>query len=87
MERVAKHYEVETGEMFKRTYRPSEARRVAIYLSRRVLGLSLGEIGRKFEMGYTGVSRGVTAVAKSVEEDTKLRKKIDKMISNAKVKT
>jgi len=87
LERVAKYYRVETGDLLKRTYRPSEARRVSIYLSRRELGLRLGEIGKKFELGYTGVSRCVTAVSKSVEKDAKFRKNIEKIISNIKVKT
>ena len=85
LERVAKYYGVETGELLKRTYRPSEARRVSIYLSRRVLSMKLGEIGMKFELGYTGVSRCVMAVSKLVEKDARCRKNIEKMIGEFKL--
>ena len=87
LERVGKFYGVEKGKLVRRTYRPSEARRVGIYLSRRILGMKLNEIGERFELGYTGVSRCVNAVSKAVAEDEKYRKKIEKITAKAKVKT
>jgi REP element-mobilizing transposase RayT len=84
---VGKHYGLEPGELVRFTRRPSEARRVAIYLSRRILGLKLNEISDKFGMGYTGVSRCVSAVKKKAEEDVKFRKKLERIVSDSKVKT
>ncbi len=71
----------------KRTYRPSEARRVAMLLSRRVLGLRLKEIGGRFGLGYTGVSKCVSAMKRKAEEDLGFRKKMEKMVTNSKAKT
>ncbi len=87
LEGVGKYYGVEAGEMVRRTYRPSEARRMAMFLSRRVLGLRLREISEKFGLGYTGVSRCVSDMKRKVEEDLKFRKKVEKIVANAKVKT
>ena len=83
LEGVGKHYGVEPEELMRQTRRPGEARRVAIYLSRRVLGLRLKEIGERFGLGYTGVSRCVSAISRKVEKDLKFRKRIE--TSNVKV--
>jgi len=87
LEGVANYYGVEAGELVKSTRRPGEARRVAIFLSRRVLGLRLKEIGERFGLGYTGVSKCVSAMKRKVDEDLKFRRKVEKIVSNSKVKT
>ena len=87
LEGVGKHYGVEAGELVRRTYRPSEARWVAMFLSRRVLGLRLKEIGERFGLGYTGVSRCVSNMKRRVEKDLKFRKKVEEIVANSKAKT
>jgi hypothetical protein len=62
LKRVAGVYGVRVEEIVKPTRRPSEARQIGLYVSRRVAGLGLKAIGERFEMGYTGVSRRVGAV-------------------------
>ena len=76
MKKVTQVYEEEVGDMVKPTRRPSEARRVGIYLARREAGLELKQIGDIFGMGYTGVSRCVSEMAKRIEEDEDLRKRV-----------
>lgn len=48
--------------------------------------LSLEAIEKIFGIRYTGVSRGVSAVAKRIEEEQRLREKAEKIL-DAKVKT
>lgn len=67
---------------------PSAERRTlrAIYCARRVAWLELRAIAKLFGMGYTGVSRRVSEVAKRIENDKQFRKKIHEIL-NGKVKT
>ena len=76
LKKVTQDYEEEVGDMVKPTRRPSEARRVGIYLARREAGLEFKQIGEIFGMGYTGVSRCVSEMAKRIEEDEDLRKRV-----------
>ena len=84
--RVARAYGKKADEMIKPTRRPSEARQVAIYLARRVAGLDLKAVAKTFGMGYTGVSRRVSGVARRIEEDKSLGKRIREIL-DANVKT
>ncbi len=86
LKRVAKAYRVEVGDLMRPTYRPGEARQVGLYVARRVVGLVLKEIARRFGLGYTGVSRRVSAVEERLVEDVPFRKRVEAII-NAKVKT
>ena len=83
---VARAYGEKVDEVVKPTRRPGEARQVAIYLARRVAGLELKEVAEKFGMGYTGVSRRVTEIAKRIETDKPLGKRI-RQILDGNVKT
>lgn len=86
LKRVAKGYGKSVKEVAQPTRRPSEARQVAIYSARRVAGLELRAIAKLFGMGYTGVSRRVSEVAKRIENDKQFRKKIHEILDD-KVKT
>ena len=79
--RVAWAYGEEVDEVVQPTRRPSEARQVAIYLARRGARLKLKEIAKKFGMGYTGVSRRVNEVARRMQEDRRLAKRINEILS------
>lgn len=48
-------------------------------------GAPLNAIAKLFGIGYTGVSRRVGAVAKRLDADARLRRRIEEII-NAKVK-
>lgn len=84
--RVDRVYGEKADGMMRPTRRPSEARQVAIYLARRVAGLDLKAVAKTFGMGYTGVSRRVSEVARRIEEDKALGKRI-RGILDANVKT
>lgn len=83
---VAKSYGEGKEKILSPTRRPSEARQVAIYLTRRVAGLELKAIAKQFGLSYTGVSRRVSAVAGRMEEDGIFRAKINNLL-DVKVKT
>lgn len=86
LSQVAEGYGESVEEVVQPTRRPSEARQVAIYSARRVAGLELKAIAKLFGMGYTGVSRRVSEVAKRMENDKRFRKKIHEIL-DGKVKT
>lgn len=83
---VARAYGERVDKLVKPTRRPGEARQVAIYFARRVAGLDLKEIAKKFGVGYTSVSRRVTEIAKRIEMDKPLGKRIRKIV-DGNVKT
>lgn len=85
---VAQAYGEKVGEVVKPTRRPGEARQVAIYLARRGAGLELKAIAKKFGMGYTGVSRRVNGMARRMQENRRLARRVQEILSaNANVKT
>jgi REP element-mobilizing transposase RayT len=83
---IGRAYGEKVEEMVKFTRRPGEARQVAIYLARRVAGLDLKRIAKTFGMGYTGVSRRVGKIARRIEKDKSLSKRVSEII-DANVKT
>lgn len=83
---VARAYGNDVDTLLQPTRRPHEARQVAIYLVRRVAGVALKAIAEAFGMGYTGVSRRVSEIARRMETDTRLEKRIQDII-DANVKT
>jgi hypothetical protein len=48
--------------------------------------LPLKAIAKIFGIGYTGISRRVSAVAKRIEEDKRLRERVEEIL-DVKVKT
>lgn len=86
LEKIARVYGVTVQDVVGPTWRPSEARQVGLYLARREAGLGLKEIGERFGMGYTGVSRRVGAIEKRLKTDTRLRASVEAVL-NAKFKT
>lgn len=86
LEKIARVYGVAIQHVVGPTWRPSEARQVGLYLARREAGLGLREIGERFGMGYTGVSRRVGAIEKRLKTDAQLRARVEAVL-NANVKT
>ena len=58
----------------------ADSRRVALYLSHRLSGLSLGEIGKYFGgIGPSGVTQNKKRFEESLEEDSKLLQKVESL--------
>jgi REP element-mobilizing transposase RayT len=86
LRRVAQGYGVRVGDLVRPTRRPSEARQVALYGLRRWAGEALPAIARRMGIGYSAVSRRVSAVAQRLAEDRGLRARLA-ALSDDKVKT
>ena len=62
-------------------------KRVQIYLCHKFSGQKLKEIGLHFGIGVSGVSQASRRVALQIKDDKKLKKKIDKIISDLNLST
>ena len=62
-------------------------KRVQIYLCHRFSGKKLKDIGLQFGIGVSGVSQASRRVALQIKDDKKLKKKIDKIISELSLST
>jgi len=60
---------------------------VQIYLCHKFSGQKLKEIGLHFGIGVSGVSQASGRVALQIKGDKKLKKKIDKIISDLNLST
>jgi hypothetical protein len=57
-----------------------DSRRVALYLSHRLSGLSLGDIGKYFgEIGPSGVTQNTKRFEERLKEDSKLFQKVENL--------
>lgn len=61
--------------------RPSEEKKIAIYLVRRYTGLTNKEIGKLFDIGSTAVIKAANSIEKALAEDHVLQRDIQEMIS------
>jgi putative transposase len=86
LQRVAQGYGVRVADLLRPTRRPSEARQVALYGLRRWAGEGLPAIARRTGIGYSAVSRRVSAVAQRLAEERGLRARLA-ALSDDKVKT
>ncbi|MEO0292678.1 MAG: transposase [candidate division WOR-3 bacterium] len=83
----------ETAELFKRLpeevyawkKKPLLARKAAIYLSKRLTGLTNKEIGEAFKITYSAVSKSYRDMEKIMEERRRIRRDIETIISHFKV--
>ena len=62
-------------------------KRVQIYLCHKFSGQKLKDIGFHFGIGVSGVSQASRRVALQIKDDKKLKKKIDKIISDLNLST
>ena len=83
---VAHAYGQKVEDLVQPTRRPSEARQVGLYAARRVAGGDLKTVARRFGLGYTAVSRRVSAVGRRLRGDSRLRSRVEKVLQG-KVKT
>jgi chromosomal replication initiation ATPase DnaA len=61
--------------------RPAVEKQIAIYLIRRYMGLTNGEIGKIFKMKAQAVSNAGIKIERLVEENRKIRNQVKKLIS------
>jgi len=85
IQKVADYYKKESETLYKARKKPLLAKKIAVYLLKKLTALSNKEIGDKFSIGYSGVSW----ITKSVEElalkDGSVKKDIEALNSQLKV--
>jgi len=82
---TAKHYKRSTGELYNAKKKPLLSRKAAIYLSKRLTGLTNKEIGEAFKITYSAVSKSSQDMERIMERERKIRRDIETIISHFKV--
>lgn len=82
---VAKYYGKNLEELYTFNKRPVIERKIAVYLSRRLTGLTNNEIGKVFGISYSAVSKIVNNIEGLIEKNGVVRKDVAALISNFKV--
>ena len=81
---VAKAYGRRVEEMCGMKNKPLQERKVAIYLLKRFIGLTNPEIGKKFGITFSAVSKASKYVEVLMGKDKRVRRKCETIISSFK---
>jgi len=82
---TAKHFKRSTKELYNEKKKPLLSRKAAIYLSKRLTGLTNKEIGKEFQITYSAVSKAYKDMERIMSEKLKIRRDIETIISHFKV--
>ncbi|MFH1776898.1 MAG: hypothetical protein ABH952_04990 [Candidatus Omnitrophota bacterium] len=64
--------------------RPLKERKIAIYLLKRFTGLTNPEIGERFNITFTAVSKAAKEAALLIKKDLKIEREVNRIISSFK---
>ena len=81
---VARYYGVEVDEVCKSKNKPLLAKRISVYLCKRLSFLTNGQIGDIFGLSYSAVSKVAKGVERLIEEKNDIKKDIDILNSRFK---
>ena len=81
---VGSRYHQEARELYAARKKPVFARKVAIYLAKRLTCLSNVEIGTKFGITYSAVSKAAGDIERLRQEDKKVNREVEELISHFK---
>jgi chromosomal replication initiation ATPase DnaA len=82
---TARHYKISTKELYNAKKKPLLSRKAAIYLSKRLTGLTNKEIGEAFNITYSAVSKSYSDMEKIMKGNLRIRRDIENIISHFKV--
>ena len=82
---TSKHYKKSREEIYNSKKKPLLARKAAIYLSKRLTGLTNKEIGEAFKITYSAVSKSYKDMERIMKKEKKTRRDIETIISHFKV--
>jgi putative transposase len=85
VKKTAKRYKQSPEELYNAKKKPLLSRKIAIYLSKRLTGLTNKEIGEAFNITYSAVSKSYSDMGRTMKEKPRTRKDIEKIISHFKV--
>ena len=81
---VAKTYKRSTEEIRRMKNRPLPERKIAIYLLKRFTGLTNPEIGERFGITFSAVSKAAKDAVELIEKDQLVRRNVGQIISSFK---
>ncbi|MEK7849573.1 MAG: transposase [Candidatus Omnitrophota bacterium] len=84
IEAVAKHFNKSAEELLKMKSRPATEKKIAIYLIKQLTALTNNQTGKIFGITFSAVSKAARDVVMLMEEDLKIRKTIEGLISTFK---
>jgi hypothetical protein len=76
---VAKRFEISEKEIKEAGRRDNTARKICLYLLRRLTDMRNEEIGRYFGIGYTAVSQAASRIKREMKDDKGLKKIVDSL--------
>jgi putative transposase len=82
---TSKYYKKLPEELYTAKKKPLLARKAAVYLCKRLTGLTNKEIGEKFQITYSAVSKSYRDMEKIMKEKPRIRRDIETIISHFKV--
>jgi len=82
---VAKKYGKTPEELYKSKSRPMKAKKVAIYLMKRLSSLPNSKIGETFGLTYSAVSKATAGMERLIIEDKRVNKEVEELVSHFKV--
>ena len=77
-------YHQEAGELYAAKKKPVFARKAAIYLAKKLTCLSNVEIGTRFGITYSAVSKAAGDIERLRQEDKKVNREVEELISHFK---
>ncbi|MEI8348985.1 MAG: transposase [Candidatus Omnitrophota bacterium] len=84
IQEVADYYKKEPEVLYKAAKKPVLAKKIAVYLLKKLTGLTNKEIGDMFGIGYSGVSWIAQNVEGIISRDTKVKEDIARLILRLK---
>lgn len=84
IEAVAKHFNKSAQELLRTKTRPATEKKIAIYLIKQLTSLTNNQTGKLFGITFSAVSKAACDAAALMEEDLKVRKTIEGLISTFK---
>jgi REP element-mobilizing transposase RayT len=85
VKKTAKRFKISPKELYSSKKKPLLSRKAAIYLSKRLTGLTNKEIGEAFKITYSAVSKSCNDMEKVIKENPRIRRDIETIISHFKV--
>ena len=82
---VSRKYGQSVNEICKAKRKPLLSKKIAIYLSKRLTGLTNREIGEFFGIGHSAVSKAAMDISKLAEKDKTVKREIEGFISHFEV--
>jgi REP element-mobilizing transposase RayT len=85
IENVCRYYKQNPSILFSSRKKPLLSKKIAVYLLKRFSALTNREIGEKFSISYSAVSKIFNDVETLIKEDGEIKKDVGKTISHLKV--